>query len=76
MMPTADGRWHVGDPARHFWDRRVYRNITRTHCWAARVFRCVDGKWEQDECMHNHTTPGVAKRCAEKLARRFNREDA
>jgi hypothetical protein len=78
MRTTSDGKWHAGDPVTRFCTRNFYRQQYRTKCWAGRVFRChqADGKWVHEECYHDHRTPGTAKRCAEALARRWNRAEA
>lgn len=71
--------WPVG--ARQFTDRRVaLRRDAGLVRYGVRAYRGVivrrqaNGKPEYDNCPHAHNKPGVARKCAEKEARRRNRE--
>ncbi len=75
-MSTADGRWHAGDPVQRAVRRKVFRNEGTVRVWAARVFRRLpDGTWEREHCDHHHQKKRIARLCAERTARRWNRED-
>jgi hypothetical protein len=58
-------------------DTREQRMVTqRVQAFMGLVWRKVDGKVEQEVCGHAHLKRSVANACAEKMAKRFNREDA
>jgi hypothetical protein len=71
--------WPVGP--RQFMDRRMAlkRDVGIVR-YAVRAYRGVivrrgaDGKAEYDKCPHAHQKQGAARKCAEKEARRRNRE--
>jgi len=79
-----DGTWHASETA-----RQVYGDIwrkapggvpvrTRGQVYRGVIFRHPkDGSGsEVDACAHSHTKPGAAYRCAEREARRRNRQEA
>lgn len=75
-----DTKWYPQGP-RSFVDRRMAlkRDVGLVR-YAVRAYRGAimrrdeDGKREYDHCGHAHMKPKVARACAEKEARRRNRE--
>lgn len=84
MIPDAtrtnDGQWHADTKAGHSMVKRNALKKTglvewRQRAYTGHVFRCIDGKWENETCPHWHTKRGAAIRCAEQAARRWNRQE-
>jgi len=75
-----DGRWHKADSLKSTevrqWRYGRAAGGALVYRWAGHCMRHLgDNKWTGNRCPHFHTSEDVADRCAEKLARRLNKQE-